>query len=622
MAQDISSNDVSTQEAMAELDRRLQARLTLLEAQLHAISRIGEEMSAGFGLNSLFKAIVPHTSALMAAERCTLFLYDETTDALWSEVVQGEEFRTIHLPAGFGIAGWVAKHLESLNIHDAYKDHRFNPAVDKRTGFRTTAVAVVPITNRSAKLLGVLQVLNPVHGGVFSPDEVALLESIAAQVSYAVENQHLAQELIDRNEALEEARAHAEGRRAELDLLYDLEQQIATATTASDLAGVVLPGVCLSMRSDAGAIMIEENGDRRVFFANGFNSGSANDAVVFAPETKEITEAASMCARQRGEELFAWICDCQSPVMSNAPVLMPAFNSALSKSIGFPVDAVMGVPLTWEGQQFGTLELLNPTLTSESQTGYTGDDLKLLSVVGAQIARAVGLIRTRAQKAETDRLAALGSMLAGVAHDIRNPMSVISGYAQLLPMEPNADKRDKQSQRILSQMGEMTAMINDVLGFARGDTSLKLEDVSLQKLADDIRESLDAQCTPRRVALSIEASDNTVAMDKAKIKRVLLNLGKNSAEVLTGGAGQLKLTLNAADGGLRAMIEDNGPGIPPEVECRLFKEFVTSGKEGGTGLGLSIVKRFVDDHGGTIEVDTEVGRGTSFIVTIPEQLKA
>ena len=127
-----------------------------------------------------------------------------------------------------------------MNIADAYDDERFNQAVDRESGYRTREVACVPLTNPTGNLLGVLQVLNNKHGGQFNQNDMELLDAIAVQVGHAVENAKLAQQILDKNQELAIARAQAERRSAELDLLYELEQDAAQATDIDSLMESVI----------------------------------------------------------------------------------------------------------------------------------------------------------------------------------------------------------------------------------------------------------------------------------------------------------------------------------------------------------------------------------------------
>ncbi|MEZ4270108.1 MAG: HAMP domain-containing sensor histidine kinase [Myxococcota bacterium] len=243
----------------------------------------------------------------------------------------------------------------------------------------------------------------------------------------------------------------------------------------------------------------------------------------------------------------------------------------------------------------------------------------LSHLIGAQIARAGPLTRARDERIQTERLALVGRMLAGVAHDLRNPMTVISGYAQLMVFEEDPVAREVRSERIMTQIDEMTAMITDLLAFSRGHTELTPVTVDLPALAQSIAETLGIQCKPRGIVLRLKAPPIEAHVDPARVKRIVLNLAKNATDVLRRGQ-TLSIEFNPIRNGVSVRVSDTGPGIPEEVKSRLFEPFVTAGKANGTGLGLSIVRRFVDDHGGNISVESVLGKGTSFYVELPNAL--
>jgi two-component system sensor histidine kinase AtoS len=207
-------------------------------------------------------------------------------------------------------------------------------------------------------------------------------------------------------------------------------------------------------------------------------------------------------------------------------------------------------------------------------------------------------------------------MLAGVAHDLRNPMTALSGYAQILANEEEEAERTFFSQKITRNIKEMTAMLNDVLAFSRGDVTLKPSLVELKQFADSLRDSLLPLCEPRGIELSIEADRSVGAFDLAKVTRILLNLGRNAADALSRG-GMLFVEIRERKGDLFMQVKDNGPGLPEAVQENLFKPVVERSQGGGTGLGLSIVKRFVDDHDGTIQVESSSETGTTFTIELP-----
>lgn len=572
----------------------------ILEAKLAAVRDIGAALASSLGLDALFERIVPNVSRLMSAERTTLFLYDAESNEIWSKVAQGNDIQEIRLSLGHGLAGWVAQHRKSVNVADAYSDVRFNSAVDARSGFRTRSVAATPVLNRSGALLGVLQVLNH-KGGAFSDDDLGLLEAIAAQTAYAVENAQQAQQLIDQNRELEAARQRAERRRNELDLLYQLEQETSVSDNLDALLDSIIVRTCERLRSEAGSVLLTEDKTGRLFFRGVMGEHQA---------------ALRQLALEPGEGIVGWAAAREQPVIVNRPEDDPRHDRELAERLQYPATAILAVPLIWDRRVIGAVEVLNPRPRSTGATGYDLEDMKVLTVIAGQVARAVSLTLDRQVRMDTARLAAIGRMLAGVAHDLRNPMTVISGYAQLMALESDEAARHERSARILHQIDEMTAMISDLLSFARGDTRLHPTWLHPELFAEEVRETLAPQCEPRGITLAIEASGKAVRVDQNRVKRVVLNLAKNAVEALTRGH-CLRVDLGEVDGALRLRVEDDGPGIPEEVRARLFTPFVTSGKVHGTGLGLSIVKRFVDDHHGTIDLKTAPGEGAIFSVHIP-----
>jgi signal transduction histidine kinase len=571
-----------------------------LEEQLRAVRAMGEAYSKSVGLDALFEKIVPNITKLMRAARSTLFLYDPVSKQIWSKVAEGEGSREIRLNLGQGIAGWVAKRRKSVNIEDAYRDFRFNSSVDARTGFKTRSVAAIPLIDRKGHLVGALQVLNR-RGGPFTDGDMGLLHTIGVQTSFAVENARQAQEIIDQNRDLDAARLRAEQRRAELNLLYQLEQETTASSDLDQLLDSIIVRACERLRSQAGSVLLLAGDTGRLFFRG-----------VGGENTEELRQL----SLSSGEGIVGRVAQGRSPIIINRPDEDDRQNMGLAEKIELPVHALMAVPLIWDDQVIGAVEVLNPRPSSTGAVPYDDEDLKILTLIAGQVARAVALTQQRQARIETDRLVFLGRMLAGVAHDLRNPMTVISGYTQLMAIEASMPKREARCDQILEHIDEMTAMIADLLAFARGKTELKPAMVDIQKLAADLEGGLNVLCDPRGIKLVIKAEGGGVMIDIARVKRIINNLAKNAVDVLKRDE-KLTIGLKVSEKCLSISVTDTGPGIPDEVSTHLFEPFVTAGKKDGTGLGLSIVKRFVDDHAGTIRVKSRPGVGTSFFVDLP-----
>ncbi|MEW6713063.1 MAG: GAF domain-containing protein, partial [Candidatus Riflebacteria bacterium] len=145
------------------------------------------EMTSDIKLGSLLQNVMAEATRMLSAERSTLFLHDEKSNELWSEVGQGLESIQIRFPSHVGIAGAVFQSSRTINIPYAYADLRFNPAFDRQTGFFTRSILCVPVVNKKGRTIGVTQVLNK-HGGPFSQEDEARLRAFTAQVSIALEN--------------------------------------------------------------------------------------------------------------------------------------------------------------------------------------------------------------------------------------------------------------------------------------------------------------------------------------------------------------------------------------------------------------------------------------------------
>ncbi len=567
----------------------------ILERQLEAVRKIGEVLASSIGLDSVFKSIIPQVSIIMEADRSSLLLYDSETEELWSQVLQGAETLVIRLPLGQGIAGWVAKHNEKVNIADAYEDERFNQAVDRESGYRTREVACVPLTNRSGQLLGVLQVLNNKRGGQFNQNDMALLDAIAVQVGHAVENAKLAQQILDKNQELAIARAQAERRSAELDLLYELEQDAAQATDIESLMTSVIHWTSARVNCLQALVMLHGSHFQTLFSVHPSSDGDVD----VNKETLQLSDP--LLTEVSLEKPYQ---EYGKGDFQDLNIIQPELRGKI-ETIGLAA-------LSHDNQPIGNIIVINPA-SNDKDSGASNE--KLLTLISAQVSRSIAIVRGRTERAETDRLASVGRMLAGVAHDLRNPMTAVSGYAQILATEEETEERQFFSENIVRNIKEMTAMVNDVLSYSRGDFTLKPSLVELEQLSLQLREILEPLCAQRRIELTIHATRDVISADLAKVKRILLNLGKNAVDAQLRG-GTLTLDLKSVDGTFHATIIDTGPGLPPEVQENLFRPVITRKDGGGTGLGLSIVKRFVDDHYGQINVQTS-SEGTMFKIQLP-----
>ncbi len=177
--------------------------------RLHLMVEASKMFNSTLDLSELLAKVLDVAKTLTKAERGTLFLVDEKSDEIWSLIAQGMEKQEIRLPRGRGIAGHVALTGEIVNIPDAYADHRFDPEVDKRTGFRTRNMLTLPIRNTAARIVATLQLLNKATGS-FTDEDTDVLLTLSGQMAMSLENAQLHHDLLEK-ERLEREMALARG---------------------------------------------------------------------------------------------------------------------------------------------------------------------------------------------------------------------------------------------------------------------------------------------------------------------------------------------------------------------------------------------------------------------------
>jgi len=240
-----------------------------------------------------------------------------------------------------------------------------------------------------------------------------------------------------------------------------------------------------------------------------------------------------------------------------------------------------------------------------------------VTLVAGQAARAARLQRGRDRRQKSARLSALGQMISGVLHDLRSPMTIVSGYTQLMGTIDDATERKQHVDEILRQLDLMEAMTKDVLAFAKGESSVLVRKVYVQRFVQEISRHLRHEFTGRGIELDVDMLYDGIAyFDELKMRRLVHNIARNAAQAMSKG-GRFGIRVGRDGPDLVLELSDTGPGIPPEMEGRLFEAFATVGKKDGTGLGLAIVKKIVDEHQGRITCRSQPGQGTRFIVRLP-----
>jgi CRP-like cAMP-binding protein len=177
-----------------EMERNALAAKTKMD-RLNSLIEASKTVNSTIEIDRLLTLIIDAAARSISADRGTLYLLDRSTNELWSKVTQGENMVEIRLPAGKGLAGYVAQTGDVVNIPDAYKDPRFNPEIDRKTGYKTYNVLCMPMRDKEGRIVGVFQFLNK-ESGPFTDDDAAFIDALSVHAAIAVENARIAAEMV------------------------------------------------------------------------------------------------------------------------------------------------------------------------------------------------------------------------------------------------------------------------------------------------------------------------------------------------------------------------------------------------------------------------------------------
>ncbi len=293
---------------------------------------------------------------------------------------------------------------------------------------------------------------------------------------------------------------------------------------------------------------------------------------------------------------------------------------------------LMCVPLSKAGKTIGTLTVFDK-MSPESlgDSGFTKEDFRFLSVLAGQAAIAIEnakMFERLKQKEEhikelhrhllrSERLAALGEVSSQVAHEIRNPLTAIGGFARSIRRNMEEDNPDaKALDVIISETARLERILNEQLSFAKlSPPNPKLEDINT--VISETLQLLSEAIASRKANLELDLSEDLphVYIDADKMKQVFINLMQNALDTIDEG-GRIGIGTNRFDRTIEIRFANDGPPIPKHLLDKLFVPFATT-KAGGSGLGLAIAYEIVYEHGGTIDVRSEEGIGTIFLITLP-----
>jgi signal transduction histidine kinase/CheY-like chemotaxis protein len=253
--------------------------------------------------------------------------------------------------------------------------------------------------------------------------------------------------------------------------------------------------------------------------------------------------------------------------------------------------------------------------------------INLLPVEGPEPVRAMALVeevtellRERERRERAERLAAVGEVAAGVAHEVNNPLASIKSFAQLLARDATNREQREALELIINESTRVAGIVDNLLSFARRQGAGGREPVNLSAVAERVlhMQRYALETAGIHVRRDFDAALSPVMGESGALQQVVLNLVVNAEQALAGKQGERRLIIRTRESteGVILSVVDNGPGIPRELLPQVFERFRTT-KAGGTGLGLGISAAIIRDHSGQIWAESDEGRGAAFYVRIP-----
>jgi len=574
------------------------------DLRLAAVAEVARALSAPWSLDQVLDLTMDRLTWALGADRSTLFLVDG--DELVAKLAQGDTAREIRVRFGQGLAGWVAATGRPVNVKNAYDDSRFDPSWDAENGYRTQSMLCQPVYDRHDNLIAIAQVLNKKEGW-FSVDDERMLATMIALAAISIVNARLANELAGNYAALQRARTDVADRARELNSLYELERETVRAANFDVAVAAVIDRMMVTVEADCVEVVLPTDAGGWVV-----HRARASGEAEVAPLVQLGLHGAALRDRATAD-----LASCPAPARADL---------ALASALSWPPVAGVSVPLLRDDELVGALGVWW-CAHAEEDTHY--DRVRFLELAGLQIGHALGHRIARTQSEREERMAAIGGALAGVVHDLKTPMTIASGYAQLLKIEADPVERGRLADGIVDQLRRMNDMTREVLGFARGDVQILPRKTLLPEWTRECEAMLGAVFDRTGVAWQVHCDDRgAVRFDGARILRAVQNLARNSRDAFAAVDGSAELArrfdLRVRTDGADLVIEaaDNGPGVPRAFEHRLYEAFASHGKPDGTGLGLTMVKQVAEAHGGSIVHRPTPGGGATFEVRIPRDRPA
>jgi signal transduction histidine kinase len=593
---------IADQVAGAIVKARLLQETERRALQLTTLNEVTRQLTSTLELEPLLQNILQSAVDILACEAGSLLLVDETTDELVFRVVVSpvaNDLLNRRLPSGVGVVGVSVKTRAPIIVNDVNRYPEWFSKTDKQTGFVTRTLLVIPLQVKD-KVTGVIEVINKKDGAPFSQDDQDLLSAFAAQAAVAIANARL-------YTMTDQALA---ARVEELSVMQRIDRELNTSLEISAAMRITLEWALRQSGVQAGLIGTLTEKAVQVMAANGYTDELSFFQNGLIPlDHLALGEAVHEAAPLRRN-------------VAQSSYDQRLLGTALSQTV---------IPIRRETTTIGIL-----FLESNSPSQVSEDTLNFLIRLCDHAS--VAIFNSQLYAAVQSANLAKSEFVSFVAHELKNPMTSVKGYTELLAAGAVGSINEAQTNflyTIRSNIERMNTLISDLNDFSKievGRLRLDFKAIPLADVVDSITRSTKRQVDEKQQKLSVELSKELPPAwaDRTRLEQILVNLVSN-AHKYTPASGQIWVSAEYAQNTwdpsgapdvLHVWVKDNGLGISEEDQKKIFQKFFRSedskAREApGTGLGLNITRSLVEMQGGRIWFESKFREGTTFHFTIP-----
>ena len=560
---------------------KLKSRLERLELLYQVSNVIHSTLEAQEAL----QLIVSEGVRLVRASSGSVVLINPTSGFLEIHASQNlpAPARQLQLRVGEGITGWVARHGKPALVNDVSQDVRY---VAARRGVNSELAVPLEVNGETRGVLN----MDSDRPDAFSADDQELLQELAVQAAKVIQNTWLYEQL--------RLKVHL------FESLASVSRTINSTLNLDEALRAITREACDLMRARmCSLLMLDENREWLDLRA----SHGAGRAYVKKPRVSVEESLLGVVVRRK------------KPLqVANVQASTRYQNVDVARREG--LVSLLSVPLLFAGQAIGALNVYTgrPYNFSNEEIRILGA-LAELSAIAIEKARLYErIVDVEEQLRQNEKLSALGLLAAEVAHEIRNPLTVMKLLYHSLNLKfPDNDPRAKDTKIIEAKIEHLNKIVEQTLDFAR-TTEPNFAPVHMNDLVDELGLLVRHKLANQNIEMARRLQPDLPAVmgDAPQLEQAFLNLILNASEAMPNG-GTLTVKTRSVKSRVTIEFKDTGGGMSEEQQKNAFTAVLSTTKAKGTGLGLAIVGRIVETHHGTIQIKSRSGRGTSIIISLP-----